>query len=197
MLGQEPSASFPIGGMIVSRLGIAISCAITALLLSGCADVKAEFFLNPDGSAKVAFEYTVDVDQLVKGKANKADEPGIEVTKARLQEIARESVRDIIDEDFVTAWRSLSVEVKDKKITVRGTAYLQSMDAVDLDLFIFDKWPVAFRKGTDGKMTLTIPLETNSGDKSKPSLTAEDMQGEIEQFQEMANGAFSQRWRRR
>lgn len=95
---------------------------ILALGIVGCMDVKNHYVLNPDGSGKVIHEATVQPMSFT----NDGSDP---------ERLGRDTVKQLVEEsEGVDTWTDVSFTVNDDStVTLKGTAYFQNLNSVNLN----------------------------------------------------------------
>lgn len=132
-------------------LALAAVLAVASLVI-GCVETKQDFTLNPDGSGKVACEFTMA--DMSFGFAPEGDRPDPEVK-------AKQLVKQTLDSSAgIDAWADVSyARLEDGRTRVKGIAYFR--DFSKLKFRTSSVSGISFAKDDKGGMVLTIsePVE--------------------------------------
>ncbi|MBK1828742.1 hypothetical protein [Haloferula rosea] len=98
-----------------------------AFLLTACYQEERTYTLNPDGSGKVVFEFTMPLDAAISFGNDDRKMP---------EEKLKDAARDILEEsEGVSAWADVSFELTDdEKIDFKGTAYFNDLNQLKLKM---------------------------------------------------------------
>lgn len=98
------------------------------IFIAGCVEEKSEFFINPDGSGKMAYERKF-VPMLFDMMAH-----GLDEEKNDTQTQIKMSVKDILDQSKgVDTWKDVSFELADDgMIHFKGVAYFRDINKLNI-----------------------------------------------------------------
>lgn len=150
--------------------------ATAALLLAGCLDLEQEYWLNPDGSGKVAVRWVgpARLDLNFTGAEKKAVDPEAELKKVVGGELGKAK--------GVDCWKDVSYKLRqDGKLEFRATAYFRDISALKLHFQGSELTLAGLKVSKNEGGHLVIGLEiaaTPKEGESKPA-TKEDIEAKM------------------
>jgi hypothetical protein len=125
--------------------------ALFCLVATGCVEGEVTYTVNPDGSAKVHFDVvTVKAPEVYGGPPKKG---GTDVT---LDDMLRDSLRQMLQAQGVSAWKDVSAEfLPNGKVKISGTAYVRRLQDFKPQSPPLLEPMYGFEKGAGGEFKLT------------------------------------------
>ncbi len=191
------------------RLILILAAFAVFLIVSGCVQEEAVFSINPDGSGKVLYSYTipsVDMASMMGAGAGGID---MKVKGDPYGDLKQAVMATLEDSEGVEAWSEVSYSLtEDQRIHFEGTAYFEDINKLSLvtgNLTEENRLNIVYQVQDGGKggvieIENVEPkgVEGGTGADEMPSMSEEQLKGAISaakmQYQQsrmMLKGMFS------